>query len=88
MSVLPLQYTNVGELADRIHLSVRIKGLRYIKAVFKIAGIKLLPYEGDDFWVEGIIFDAIKCLKSDKLPDSGGDCDFCKYREAVSQFEL
>jgi len=32
----------VGELADRIHLSVRIKGLRYIKAAFKIAGIKSL----------------------------------------------
>ena len=49
--------------------------------------IKLLPYEGDDSWVEGVIFDAIECLKSDKLPDSGEDCDFCKYRQAVKKFE-
>lgn len=49
--------------------------------------IKLLPYEGDDKWVEGVILDAIECLKSDKLPDSGKDCDFCKYRVAVKQFE-
>ena len=49
--------------------------------------IKLLPYVGDDSWVEGVIFDAIECLKSDTLPDSGSDCDFCKYREAVKVFE-
>ncbi len=49
--------------------------------------IKIIPYEGDDSWVEGVIFDAIECLKSDKLPESGQECDFCKYREAVRQFE-
>lgn len=49
--------------------------------------IKIIPYTGDDSWVEGVIFDAIECLKSDKLPKCGEDCDFCKYREAVKQFE-
>jgi len=49
--------------------------------------IKLIPYDGDDSWVEGTIFDAIECLKSDRLPASGADCDFCKYRQAVKQFE-
>ncbi len=47
--------------------------------------IKLLPYVGDDSWVGGVIFDAIECLKSDKLPASGADCDFCKYIEAVNK---
>lgn len=47
--------------------------------------IKLLPYIGDDSWVEGTILDAIACLSADKMPDSGPDCDFCKYREAVSK---
>ncbi|MCL5784601.1 MAG: hypothetical protein M1142_04595, partial [Patescibacteria group bacterium] len=32
----------VGELADHIHLSVRIKGFRYIKTALKLAGIKSL----------------------------------------------
>lgn len=49
--------------------------------------IKLLPYIGDNSWVEGVIFDAIECLKSDKFPKSGNDCDFCKYRKAVRKFE-
>jgi hypothetical protein len=49
--------------------------------------IKIIPYEGDDSWVEQTILDAIDCLKSDTLPDSGKDCDFCKYRNAVKVFE-
>jgi len=49
--------------------------------------IKIIPYEGDDAWVEKVILDAIECLKSDKLPPCGEDCDFCKYREATAQIE-
>ncbi len=49
--------------------------------------IKILPYAGNSDWVEQAILDAIKCLKSETLPNSGQDCDFCKYREAVKQFE-
>jgi len=49
--------------------------------------IKLLPYEGNADWVEKSILDAIKCLKSDKLPEPGEDCDFCKYRQAVKEIE-
>lgn len=49
--------------------------------------IKLIPYIGDDAWVEKTVLDAINCLKSDTLPSPGEDCDFCKYRQAVKQFE-
>ena len=49
--------------------------------------IKIISYTGDDSWVEGKVLDAIKCLKNDQLPESGEDCDFCRYREAVKQFE-
>ena len=49
--------------------------------------IKILPYTGDSSWVEQTILDSIECLKSNQLPDSGQDCDFCKYREAVRVFE-
>jgi len=45
--------------------------------------IKVIPYEGDDSWVEGAILDIHACLESDDLPLSGPDCDFCKYRSAV-----
>jgi len=49
--------------------------------------IKIIPYVGDDSWVEKTVHDAIECLKGDTLPESGGDCDFCKYRKAVRHFE-
>lgn len=41
--------------------------------------IKIIPYTGDDSWVEQTILDAIDCLKADELPQSGVDCDLCKY---------
>ena len=49
--------------------------------------IKIIPYKGDDSWVEKTIQDAIDCLKSDKLPEPGEDCDYCKYRKAVKEYE-
>ena len=49
--------------------------------------IKIIPYVGDDTWVEKTIHDAIDCLKGETFPPSGPDCDFCKYRNAVKQFE-
>lgn len=49
--------------------------------------IKIIPYIGDDSWVEKTIQGAIECLKGDSLPTPGADCDYCKYRIAVKQFE-
>ncbi|MDO8570734.1 MAG: PD-(D/E)XK nuclease family protein [Candidatus Daviesbacteria bacterium] len=49
--------------------------------------IKVLPYTGNPSWVEQTILDSIECLKSDVLPTSGQDCDFCKYRKAAKAFE-
>lgn len=49
--------------------------------------IKLIPYRGNTDWVEKTIMEAIECLNSDTMPESGEDCDFCKYRNAVKEFE-
>ncbi|MDO8504453.1 MAG: PD-(D/E)XK nuclease family protein [Candidatus Liptonbacteria bacterium] len=46
--------------------------------------IKIIPYVGDPAWVDGVIRQMHKCLMNDKLPEQGEDCDFCKYRKAVS----
>lgn len=45
--------------------------------------IKLIPYIGDDSWVEGAIQDLHQCLCGDTIPSPGKDCDYCKYVEAV-----
>src|SRR3989339_845747 len=49
--------------------------------------IKIIPYKGDDSWVEKTIMDIHKCLNNSKLPESGKDCDYCKYREAIREVE-
>lgn len=43
--------------------------------------IDLIPYTGDDSWVEGTLFDIKKCLDG-KIPESDPECDFCNYRKA------
>ena len=45
--------------------------------------VKIIPYEGDDSWVEQALLDAKKVLESNKLPAAGADCDFCLYRKSV-----
>jgi len=49
--------------------------------------IKIIPYKGDGSWVDETINGIHKCLMSDELPESGDDCDFCKYRESASEAE-
>ncbi len=54
--------------------------------------IQIIPYEGDDSWVEGILLKIKKYLLEDKIPPSSENCDFCQYRQIVkkwvSQFKL
>lgn len=50
--------------------------------------IKIIPYLGNDSWVEPAIVDAHACLINKKMPASAPDCDFCRYREAVQNVEL
>jgi CRISPR/Cas system-associated exonuclease Cas4 (RecB family) len=45
--------------------------------------IKLIPYTGDDSWVESAVVAAHACLNADKVPKPGPNCDFCRYRQAV-----
>jgi len=49
--------------------------------------IKLLPYQGDDSWVEQAINQAYDCLNSSQLPEASPDCDYCRYRAAAAQVE-
>lgn len=45
--------------------------------------VTLIPYRGDDSWVEKTIFDIHKCLNSDRIPEASPDCDYCSYVNAV-----
>ena len=45
--------------------------------------IHLIPYTGNDGWVEQAILDLHACLNQDEIPESGADCDYCAYVNAV-----
>jgi len=46
--------------------------------------VKVIPYKGDDSWVEKALVDAKKCLDSDKVPGFTDDCDYCKYQKILA----
>jgi hypothetical protein len=39
----------------------------------------LIPYVGKDSWVDGAVWAAVACVQSDQAPESGTDCDNCRY---------
>lgn len=47
--------------------------------------ITLIPYEGNDGWVEGTLLKIYETLQNDKIPQSEQDCDYCMYRNAVDE---
>jgi RecB family exonuclease len=49
--------------------------------------IELIPYEGDDSWIEAKLIEAHKCLMQDQIPDWNKDCDYCKYRKITQSLE-
>lgn len=48
--------------------------------------IKLIPYEGDDSWIDGVIRNAKQCLEGE-LPGFTQSCDFCTYYQAARSFD-
>jgi hypothetical protein len=49
--------------------------------------VKLIPYTGDTAWVEPTLIKAKNCLMSDEIPAAHEECDYCRYRSAVSRVE-
>jgi len=47
--------------------------------------VTLIAYKGDDGWIEKEIMNIHKCLNSNTIPESGGDCDYCKYCKEVNK---
>jgi len=49
--------------------------------------VKIIPYEGDDSWVEQKIIEAHKCLMAESIPPAEDNCDYCAYRKAAQKHE-
>jgi CRISPR/Cas system-associated exonuclease Cas4 (RecB family) len=50
--------------------------------------VTLLPYTGDDSWVEDALHAAHDCLMSDELPEPNSACEYCHYRAEAAKVEL
>ena len=46
---------------------------------------KIIPYTGNDGWVEQTILDAHACLSSNEIPPITYSCEFCLYQTTVQQ---
>lgn len=49
--------------------------------------VHLIPYTGDDAWVEPTLYDIKTCLDHDALPDANPSCDYCAYWNARHEHE-
>ncbi len=47
--------------------------------------VDLLPYDGDDGWVDDTIEQIFACLNQDKTPAPNNNCDQCKYNQEMGQ---
>jgi len=47
----------------------------------------IIPYEGDDHWVEKTIGDLAECLRADRIPASDPLCHYCGYMSARNRAE-
>jgi CRISPR/Cas system-associated exonuclease Cas4 (RecB family) len=50
--------------------------------------IVVIPYNGDDSWVEKTVVAIGECLRAEKLPESHPNCHFCGYVNARKIAEL
>jgi len=48
----------------------------------------IIPYQGNDAWINKTIVDIKKCLDSDNIPESNPDCQHCAYRKLIQNESL
>ncbi|MDD5449410.1 MAG: PD-(D/E)XK nuclease family protein [Candidatus Omnitrophica bacterium] len=47
--------------------------------------ITIIPYEGNDGWVENTVKDIHSCLNSNEIPSADEDCDYCAYIDSANE---
>ena len=47
--------------------------------------VKIIPYQGDDSWVEKAVIDAKACLMGENIPEPSQNCDYCRYVDSVNR---
>jgi hypothetical protein len=47
--------------------------------------VNLIPYEGNDSWIEGTIQDIHQCLNQNTIPLADPECDYCNYIKSINR---
>ena len=47
--------------------------------------VTLISYEGKDYWIEPKVLEIKKVLDGHIIPPAGAECDYCAYRETISE---
>ena len=82
---------DVSNLGYFVYANVKLdKDGFYDKLDFKT---KIIPYEGDDSWIEPTLLEIKKCLDDDRMPAvgsaaMGGVCEFCDYAKQRTELTL
>lgn len=50
--------------------------------------VKLIPYEGDDSWIEGELLRARQCLEESEPPEATEDCKQCAYLKDIQRLRI
>jgi CRISPR/Cas system-associated exonuclease Cas4 (RecB family) len=45
--------------------------------------IKIIPYKGNDGWIEGAIGEIKKCLENENVPPYTEGCEWCEYQKEI-----
>lgn len=49
--------------------------------------VQIIPYKGNDNWIEGVLSEMKRCLNSDIIPHAGDKCEYCLYRNSAAAYE-
>ena len=46
--------------------------------------VKMIPYDGDDAWIEPVLLEIRRTLDAPQAPETGGDCEYCVFAEKAT----
>ncbi|PIP73859.1 MAG: hypothetical protein COW88_00635 [Candidatus Lloydbacteria bacterium CG22_combo_CG10-13_8_21_14_all_47_15] len=50
--------------------------------------VDVIPYTGDDSWIETALAGAKKTLENDIVPEPADECEYCEYRKAARDTQM
>jgi hypothetical protein len=71
---------NISDVSFFVYCNAKTKGIKRFNGSLKF-DVDIIEYIGDDDWVNAVVTEIFKVLNRNKLPSSGLNCTYCKYKE-------